>query len=299
MSNTETQPRTLSESLERLGRAIAEKTEREQQTITESAPQPKPTAQIVQLPIWPEPVRAMPNPALRSALFPAIQSKNRRFLNDELLNAVQGVEIHFKGEQLNQEDLDVCAQVYHLARCHPLGDICHMTAHGFLKSIDRRTSGREHDDLHKSLRRLMQPLEIKIGRYHYSGALIMEGIKDDETRHYCIRINPKLAGLFGQGWTGLDWNHRQALRGKPLALWLQAFYATHADPFAYKVETLRELCGSQTTILYKFRQSLRIALKKLETVGAIQKYEIDKSDLVHVFKTKIITQKKPKKQRNA
>src|SRR5947208_14980172 len=53
------------------------------------------TAEIVQLPLWPEPARAMPNPALRSALFSAVQSKGRRFITDEVITAVSGVEISF------------------------------------------------------------------------------------------------------------------------------------------------------------------------------------------------------------
>src|SRR5438094_1809458 len=53
----------LSKSLERLGRTLAEKTERERQTATESAPQPKPPAKVVQLPLWPEPARGVPNDA--------------------------------------------------------------------------------------------------------------------------------------------------------------------------------------------------------------------------------------------
>jgi len=115
------------------------------------------TAEVIQLPLWPEPVRGMPNPVLRAALFAAIQGKDRRFLNDENLAAVQGVIIRFKGEQMNQEDLDVCSAVYHLARMHPLGDIVHTSAHGFLKLLGRKTGKSQHVQLHRSFRRLMQP----------------------------------------------------------------------------------------------------------------------------------------------
>lgn len=254
---------------------------------------PKPDAQlpakVIQLPLWPEPVRGLPNPVLRAALFAAIQGKNRRFINGETVAAVQGITIRFKGEQLNQEDLEVCAAAYHLARLHPLGDTVHTTAHGFLKLLGRKTGKSQHVQLYQSFFRLMQPLEIETQRYQYGGALVMEGVKDKETRHYVIKINPKLAPLFGQGWTGLDWEQRQRLRGKPLALWLHGFYATHDDPYPYKVETLRTLSGGHTATLYKFRQNLRRALAELEDVGAIQGYEIDATDLVHIRKAKTIS----------
>ena len=51
-----------------------------------------------------------------------------------------------------------------------------------------------------------------------------------------------MIALFGRdGWTGLDFDIRRQLRGKPLALWLFSFYSSHAEPFPYKVETLHEL----------------------------------------------------------
>lgn len=218
-------------------------------------PEPPPPAKVIQFPLWPEPVRGMPNPALRSALFSAVQSKDRRFINYELIAAVDGVEIRFKGEQLNQEDLEVCAQVFHLARIHPLGDTCHTAAHALLKSLGRHTGNSEHKQIHQSFLRLQaHSVEIKAGRYTYFGSLIMKGVKDDLTRHYLIKINPDLAPLFNNGWTGLDAWQRRTLRGKPLALWLHAFYASHAQPYPYKVATLRDLCGSRAKTLRSFRQ---------------------------------------------
>ena len=249
------------------------------------APELNQPAKIYQFPLWPEPVRGMPNPALRSALFSAIQSKDRRFINGELIAALGGIELRFKGEQLNQEDLEVCAELFHLARLHPLGDTCHASAHGLLKALGRHTGCSEHLQLHRSIWRLQaHGVEIKAGRYRYLGSLIMEGAKDDLTRHYLIKVNPKLAPLVIAGWTGLDAEQRRSLRGKPLALWLHAFYASHAQPYPYKVETLRDLSGSRTANLKHFRQSLRRALNELQTAGAIAAWEIDGGDLVHAHK---------------
>jgi hypothetical protein len=266
-------------------------------TIDKKSVEAPHTAEIIQLPLWPEPARAMPNSALRSALFSAIQSKDRRFINDKVITAVGGVEIRFKGEQLNQEDLDVCAQLFHLARVHPLGIICEFAANGFLKAIGRDTGGRSHNDLDRSIMRLQQPLKIELSRYTFSGQLVGFCEKDKLTKRYKLKLNSELAGLFSCGWTGLDWQQRRRLRRRPLALWLHAFYATHDAPFPYRVATLRELCGSQTTALKRFRMSLRAALKKLEAIGAIRGYDIDERDTVHVFKAKTITQKKARKPR--
>ena len=44
------------------------------------SPEPPQSAKIIQLPLWPEPVRGAPNAILRSALFAGIHSKKRQIL---------------------------------------------------------------------------------------------------------------------------------------------------------------------------------------------------------------------------
>ena len=97
-----------------------------------------------------------------------------------------------------------------------------------------------------------------------------------------MEINPRLAKFYGRSqWTQIDWEQRQQLRGKPLALWLHGFYASHAAPHALSVEYLHKLSGSQTKQLKHFKQNLGRALRDLEAVGAIKSFEI-RADLVHV-----------------
>jgi len=132
----------LANALARLGAAIEANPDKHE-------PEPPPSAKVIQFPLWPEPVRGMPNPFLRSALFSAVHGKDRRFLNNQLISAVDG--IRFKGEQLNQEDLEVCAEVFHLGRIHPLGDTCHSAAHALLKSLGRKTGNSQHRQLHQTL----------------------------------------------------------------------------------------------------------------------------------------------------
>ena len=75
---------------------------------------------------------------------------------------------------------------------------------------------------------------------------------------------------------------RQGLgHGRPLALWLHGFYATHAKPYPLTVAYLHKLSGSQTKQLKHFKQNLTQALRDLQAVGAIEAFEIV-GDLVHV-----------------
>lgn len=276
--------------LARIGQRILEKDQQEGQGNKPSvSPQvPARRAQVIQFPLWPEPLRGMPNPTLRCALFAAVQGKTRRFLDNEPIATINGIEIRFLGKQLNQEDLDVCAEVVNIAKSHPAGDTCHTSAYGLLKSLGRSTGNSQHVQLHQSLLRLCGTIEIKAGRYTFFGSILIGGVKDEITRHYIITINPKFAALFAQGWTALDARQRRCLRRKPLALWLHAFYSSHAQPFSYKVETLRQLSGSRTIELFKFRQNLRYALNDLERTSAITSWLIEPdSDLVQIQRPRI------------
>jgi hypothetical protein len=87
--------RDLAEVMESLRRAL-EANEAKKKTAPPETPQnaPKQSTAVIQLPLWPGPVRAMPNPVLRSALLSAVKSKGRRFINDEAIATVYGVQVH-------------------------------------------------------------------------------------------------------------------------------------------------------------------------------------------------------------
>ena len=239
-------------------------------------------AKVIQLPLWPEAKRGTPNAVLRGALFAAVH-KDRPYLEGALLAAQDGVTVRFTGKQLNQADLDVWEQVLHLARTQALGTECYFTAHGFLKALGRSTGKMNHEWLQTALERLTGAVvRISDGRRTYFGSLIEGGIRDEETGRYVVEINPKLAKFFGPTrWTQIDWEQRQSLRGKPLALWLHGFYASHAAPYPLRVAYLHKLSGSQTKRLRKFKENLIQALRDLEAAGAIKAFEI-RDDLVHV-----------------
>ena len=239
-------------------------------------------AEVIQLPLWPEAKRGAPNAVLRGALFAAVH-KDRPYLEGALLAAQGGITVRFTGKQLNQADLDVWEQVLHLARTQALGTECHFTAHGFLKALGRSTGKMNHEWLQTALERLNGAVvRISDGCRTYFGTLIERGVRDEDTGRYVVKINPELAEFYGRSqWTQIDWEKRQQLRGKPLALWLHGFYASHASPFSLRIAYLHKLSGSQTKQLKHFKQNLTQALRDLQAAGAIKVFEIQ-GDLVHV-----------------
>ena len=255
----------------------------------EALPSQPPPAKIVMLPIWPDAVRAVPNGMLRSALFGAIRRGARRYLRRERIAALDGIEIFYTGERLDQGDLDVWETILHLARLQGLGNECRVTAYQLLKILGKTDSGKNRDILDIRLSRMKATgVDVQVGRYGYEGSLIDEVYRDKETMEYVFRLNAKLRALFEPDqFTQIDWVVRRELDGKPLAQWLHGFYASHAKPYPVSVAKLHELCGSDFDALNDFRPKLRKALDAVADACKINNqsfsYEVQ-NDIVHVKK---------------
>lgn len=220
-------------------------------------------AVAVQLPLWAEPMRAVPNGVLRSALFGAIRRGRRPYLDGERLAALEGIEIKYTGTRLDQGDLDAWEAILHTLRAQKMGNQCRTTSYALLKTIGLKDSGDNRRILHKRITRLTaNAVEIRQGRYCYIGGLLHEAFKDEETQEWVITLNPHLVALFAPDqFTLVQWGTRRELAGQPLAQWLHGFYSSHAAPFPLRIETLHRLCGSETGELWKFTQTLKKALE--------------------------------------
>jgi hypothetical protein len=228
--------------------------------------------------------KPLPNDVLRSALFAVSQKVFRR---ETKLASIEGVEVFIsRGYRPTQAHLDVWEHCLALAAAQGTGKRIHFSAYSFLKAINRSANGgNDRKWLNDALLDLAGCLiRVTNGTHTYFGPLIEGGTKDEVTEEYFIEINPRLAVLFtGNRWTTVDAVERKALRRHPLGQWLHAFYSTHATPYRYKVETIKNLCGSDTDELWKFRQMLRRALAELSSVTGWS-CEIDEIDCIVVKK---------------
>ena len=255
------------------------------------------SAKLFQLPLWPDAKRGTPNSFLRSALFSAIQSKDREFISGKELASQTGIRITFTGEQLNQEDLTLWEALVHLAKSHPLGNVCSFTAHGILKTMGLNTGGHDHQRLEKGITRLIA-CAVKIkeeGRQPYIGSLVEAAIGDDpslQRSHYTVRINPEMIRLYGETqWTAIDWQQRLKLRRKPLAQAMHAYYSTHRIPHPVKLATLQSLTGSRNEQASGFKRHCRSALDELVKIGFLQSYNVQ-GDMVTVNRFAVLPRSK-------
>lgn len=237
------------------------------------------------LPIVSESKRAVPNAILRSSLFGVVGKGHREYKENELKATVQGLTVKFTGKQLDQADLDVYLECIRRCSNHTLGSFVRFSIYDFLKSIGRNTGKSDHEWIKKSFLRLSaNAVEIGDGRFFYRGSLLNEEFRDEKTGEFVIVLNPKIAGFFSsEVWTGLSLLERNKLKGKSLAQWLHGFYSSHARPFQYKVNTIKELCGSDVELSKKFKQMLKKSLADLSVATGWQCW-IDEDNLVNVKK---------------
>jgi len=259
---------------------------------------------------WPDRVRGVPNVLLRSGLFAATKRGVRPFLRVAPVTTLKNAQIRMTGERLDQSDLDVWLGVLHLARGLPLNQPIEFTERGLLRSLGRGgvqgeslgTSDRLW--LRRTLARLtMAELDVKVGLIEFKGPLVASSWRDQSKCLSQIWLDPRLILLFGRdGWTGVDWPIRCALRGHPLALWLHAFFSTHARPHPLKIQTLHALCGSDVVVkpghaggLDNWRdKTLRPALAAVQRASLAHEHDfewrIDANGCVAVERTTSVSQ---------
>ena len=240
-------------------------------------------ARVIQLPLWSDAKRGTPNSFIRSALFSAIQSKDRKYLKEAILYSQQGISIKFTGEQLNQEDLTLWETLAHFAKRHPLGHITSFTAHSLLKAMGLHTGGDEHRRLHSGILRLTAcAVEVTHEHKTYFGPLIKSGAKDEITSHYAVELNRDLIRLYGETqWTAIDWQQRRLLARKPLAQALHAYYSSHRYPYPVTLDFLRKLTGSRNEQMAGFKRLCRAALEELVRIEFLQSFNFE-DDMVVV-----------------
>jgi len=248
----------------------------------------KNTNKEVMLPSWPDSRRGTPNTFLRSALFSAIQSKDRVDMKNVILGSQAGIIVTYTGEQLNQEDLSVWECLVHLAKESPLGATCEFTSYEILKTLGIQDAGENYKNLHDIIIRLTAcAVQIQHVGQTFFGSLISSGIRNDETGRYSITLSKDLLKLYGKTeWTSVNWEQRKSLKRKPLALSLHSYYSSHAKPFAISLTWLKNnVAGSKNKQKAGFKAKVEKSLDELVKVGFLDSWAIN-GELILVIRKK-------------
>lgn len=224
---------------------------------------------------WANNRRAAPNAVFRSALFPALNNKKRKFIKEKKVYSVGGLDVTFTGEQFDQSDLDVYLEILNLAKAVPLGQPVRFSAYSLLKALGRCTGNTDHKWLHSVLVRLCGGVvEATDHKARYFGQLIFGGVRDEITNDYEITINPNFAKLFGFGlWSSIDLEQRRQLERNSTAKALHAYYSTHTAPDLHRYDTLAQLAGLDGRNKTAVKNSLIRAHEELKRVGFLVSYD--------------------------
>jgi hypothetical protein len=240
---------------------------------------------VYQLGLWPDDKRAMPGEFIACALFSALQDKDITHLTRAKLASANGLAVTYTGVRLTQVHADVWEAIMHLSRQKPEGSLVYFRSRQLLRLMGRHVGKSQRDQLKQWLAELTATcVEIVDTDKHrrYWGSLLPRGADkvDGDDTLYAVEINRDLAKVFDSGFALVDWEQRQKLRGKWLALWLQRRVSRFTKPVL--LAELQQLSGS-TSSLREFRRLLKKALADLETVGVIATWRIDAAtDTVYV-----------------
>ena len=258
--------------------------ERAQQRQRKPAPKPTPKpAKVVRLPLWPAELRTCPSCVLRSALFGVVRRGRRSYLERQIIAAWANTTIRYTGMRLDQADLDVWLAALHLTRESGLGAPVRTSIGAMLKAMGRTQDGRAYEDFNNTIVRLTGcVVEITANRKTYGGSLIESFERDEDTGRYVLYLNPRLVVLFeDEAFALIDWEQRHGLR-RDLSKWLHGYILSHRatprEPHRIGLEKLRDLCGSETGELWKFRQQVREAMAELQKTNIVTRWKITSGD---------------------
>lgn len=239
-----------------------------------------------QLEIWPDEFRALPNESARSALF-TVRRGARRYCEGITIAVLGEGEIKYRGQELRTDDEDVWLQILHLARLQPLEEWVEFSPYAVLKALGWQTNGTYYKRLRTSLERMqataLQATSKRLAKT-VSVSLIRKFECEEEGKpleKWRVWIERDMRQLFGShNFTQLQWETRKRL--SPIGKRLMDYFGSHREPFPVKVEKLRDLCGSETAVMAKWRQLVRVALEELKGSGFLLDWSIDGHDRVCV-----------------
>ncbi|MDX8399847.1 MAG: plasmid replication initiator TrfA [Gallionellaceae bacterium] len=233
-----------------------------------------------QLAAFPKGRHVMPNGWARSPLFSIVGRGRRRYLKGEKIAAWEGWEITFRGEQLDQSDLDVLLAAVILVSQSNDGEA--RTSHrALLKAAGKKGAGsKDIVWLKTSLSRMTATdLSLSHNGKAYHGNILNWA---DENGEVLIWLNNAQSWLW-KDTTWLSIEQRRALR-LDLSKWLQVYVCSHKAtkrrPHFIKLDRLQELCGSEIARSRRFREQVANAMAELDQEGIIAQWTITENNVL-------------------
>lgn len=255
-----------------------------------AAPAPTVTPSAAAAPRLAPPKPGLPISFARSALF-GVSERDRNHVTVDL--ATDGdIRLRYHGLRLNQTHALLWQAVTTalLEQGADESEMVSITSADLLRKIgwkDASTHARRW--LWDTLTELQTArLELRTRRHRYSGALLGDLFRDEETGALNITVNRRAMDLLTDEVVYVDFQRKLQLVPPQLELWLHDYLSSQSNTTSIPVSVakLHELCGS-TLKLPQFRPRLRKACEALKnaTNPLLKSYHIDAQDRLVYTKT--------------
>lgn len=235
-------------------------------------------------------LRHIPNDYARSSLFTVRNKKEPRktLLREKLFHYNEHVSILYTGIELRAEDDElVWLQILNYGKSIALGEPFEFEIKDVVKDVGWSRSGRNYDRVRECLSRLKanEVLALNSKAYGNSGAISLihnySAMNDDKGKatRFRVWIAPSLMVLFAGGtFTSHHWETYRQL--SPVARRLVDYIDSHKQPYPLALERFKQMCGSEDTNSFSFRQTTRRACKEVEEAKMATLAFIDKGDMI-------------------
>lgn len=243
--------------------------------------------QPLQLEIWPDEVREIPNDYARSAIFTVRNKTEKRasLQGAVIFHVEKAVKVTFTGIELRADDDElVWQQILDYAKRHPLGEPIEFNLHQLCKDLNWSINARNYNRARACISRL-KANEVKVENERIGRGVAISLIREyefdgagDRGTKYKVWIHPNLILLFaGKTSTRLAWDKYRLL--KPIARRLYDYLASHKQPFPLKLETFYKLCASTTSSPHKWKTMVKAACQELIEGGLVKKAWVDRDNI--------------------
>lgn len=219
---------------------------------------------------WNPGQRGLPIEVAKSALFTVRHPATpRRALNQELIFAIPNeLTVHYTGVELRAaDDLLVWLQVLEYAKDRVLGEPVRFSLYALCKDLGWPTNGKYYEKCRGCLARLQgtslwitaHSKRIARGLSFLHSVTVVD--TDTARAKVEVTIDPHLARLFSDKHARVIWEPYRSL--SPTARRLYDYLASHPTPHPIRLETLREMFGSDSERMNKWREQIRRACGEL------------------------------------
>lgn len=227
---------------------------------------------------WADDMRAMPNDLARAALFTTRNKRMPRAVRERhtVFHVNKDVQITYTGIELRADDDElVWQQVLEYAKRTPIGSPVTFTFYELCNDVGWHSNGRYYDRAEACLTRLqataIQFSSTRLGRLESVSLVRGFRVLDRGTKSSrCqIEITAEMVVLFaGDHYSKFIWEKYRSL--SPTARRMFDYFVSHKEPFPLKLETFRQMCGSDSARPKKWREQTSQACEELNKSELIE-----------------------------